>query len=88
MGGLQTVRFNLGSGDFDYLLFAPQTVVDGKPKFSKITISGSNVVIEWSGGGTLVASGVVIGPYTPVTGNPTSPATIPISGTARFFGIR
>jgi hypothetical protein len=88
MGGLQTVRFNLGSGDFDYLLFVPQAVVDGKPKFSKITISGSNLVIEWSGGGTLVASDVVIGPYTPVTGNPPSPATIPISGAARFFGIR
>src|SRR5690606_7675481 len=23
MGGVQTVRFNLGSGDFDYLLFVP-----------------------------------------------------------------
>ena len=88
MGGVQTVRFNLGSGDFDYLLFVPQASTGTGPKFSKVTVSGTNLVIEWVGGGTLVASDTVNGPYSPVAGNPISPATVPISGVARFFGIR
>jgi hypothetical protein len=58
------------------------------PRFTKIAVSGANVVIEWTGGGMLIASDVVTGQYTPVMDNPASPATIPLSGTARFFRIR
>ena len=86
--GANTVRFNLGSGDFDYLVFVPQATLGEGPKFTQVSVGGGNLKIEWTGGGTLVASDTVTGPYAPVAGNPTSPANIPISGTARFFGIR
>ncbi|MEO6036700.1 MAG: hypothetical protein ABIQ35_15725, partial [Verrucomicrobiota bacterium] len=61
---------------FRGLTFAPTAPV-GAPVLS-IAKSGSDVVISWSGGGTLRSSATVTGPYNPVAGAPTSPyATSP-----------
>jgi hypothetical protein len=89
MDGAKTVRFNMDSGDFDYLLFVPATaVVVNKPQFTKINLSGANITIEWTGGGTLISSDTVNGTYSPVSGNPASPATVPNSGKAKFFRVQ
>jgi hypothetical protein len=50
-----------------------------------ITRAGtSNVTITWPTGTTLQEAATVAGPYTNVTGSPTSPLTIPASGT-KFY---
>jgi hypothetical protein len=54
---------------------------------NSITSSGGNVVITWTGGGTLQEATVVTGPWTDQTGK-TSPATIPMSGKGAFFRVK
>ena len=53
--GTQTLRFNLGSGDFDYLLLVPGGAPP-PPSFSLPTLDANNLVLVWSGGGTLQSS--------------------------------
>ena len=87
MGGVQTVRFNLGSGDFDYLLFVPAVVTPAAPKFTSIKRNANgSLTLEWTGGGVLEAAGAVTGPWAPITGA-TSPYTFtPTAAQKVLFG--
>lgn len=40
-----------GNGDWDYMVFVP--VAAGQPTISKVEVSGNNIVITWTNGGTL-----------------------------------
>lgn len=70
MGGVQTVRFNLGGGDFDYLLFVPtEGTSSDRPAFTSVRRNGNgSLTVEWTGGGTLEVATSVIGPWSPVAG--------------------
>lgn len=84
LGGTQTVQFQGNSGDYDYLLFVPGTA---PLRISKIQVSGSNLLITWSGGGTLESTTTLGGTWTAVAGSPGSPATVPI-GTNKTLYFR
>jgi hypothetical protein len=92
LSGTQTVRFTMGSdADFDYLVFVPTegAVTPTRPSITSATISGGNLVINWTGTGTLQSTDDV-GPganWQPVAGVTGNTATIPITGADRFFRI-
>jgi hypothetical protein len=65
--------------------FAPPAPVTG-PEFTSVALVGGNLVIAWQTG-TLETAESITGPWTPVT-NLTSPATIPTTGTQRFYRLR
>lgn len=50
-----------------------------------IALSGSNVVITWTGSGVLQSATSVTGPYTTVAGSPTSPYTVPLSSNQQQY---
>jgi len=52
LSGVQTVRFNASSGDYDYLLFVPTTATASK-WITSVGVAGGMVNIKWIGGGTL-----------------------------------
>jgi len=52
LSGVQTVRFNADSGDYDYLLFAPSAATPSK-WITSASVAGGTVTIKWIGGGTL-----------------------------------
>ena len=84
--GAATTTFTLlatapAAAPFRGLTFAPQ------PVSLSVARSGTNVVISWPGGGTLLSAGVVTGPYSPVAGLPTSPYTNAAPGTAQFYAV-
>jgi hypothetical protein len=87
MGGVETVRVNLDSGDFDYLLFIPATTPVERPQITKVQVNGDGTItIEWTGGGTLQATtDLVNGPWQDVTD--ISPYTFtPDPGVPMMFG--
>jgi hypothetical protein len=53
MGGPQTVRFNMPSGDFDYLLFVPVGGSIGTGVNISVAKGTGQITISWSGGGKL-----------------------------------
>ncbi len=54
-----------------------------------ITTQGSNIVIQWEGGGTLQsATDVAKGPWTTVPNVTGSPASVPITGSGQFFRVK
>jgi hypothetical protein len=58
------------------------------PKFTSVTLTSANMIISWTGGGTLQsAPDIVAGPWTPVAGA-SSPATIPTTGARQFFRVK
>lgn len=89
MGGDQTVRFTMDSGDFDYLLFVPTSDKPaGGPKFSGITLGADGkVTISWEGGGTLQAAPSITGPWQDVAGA-TSPYSFTPSEKMLFGRVR
>lgn len=90
LGGVETVRYNMPSGDFDYLLFVPQNPIDngGQPKFTKYQVNANgSITIEWTGGGTLQTTPALV-PGTTWTDVPgaTSPFTFtPQPGVRMLF---
>jgi hypothetical protein len=86
LSGQKTLRFTMDSGDFDYLLLIPTTVTPTSG-FSSVAISGTNLVLTWTGGGALEAADAVTGPWTAVA-NATSPATVPMSGAMKFYRLK
>ena len=56
-------------------------------KFTSITKTTGNVVLEWTGTGVLEQSDQVGGPWTPVTPAAVSPLTVPASGSAKFYRL-
>jgi len=91
LGGETTLRFNAISGDFDYFLLTPSggaaTGGGDRPKLTSIKVSGANVVVEWTGGGTLQVADEITGPWADVAGA-TSPLSTPITGSKRFARIK
>jgi hypothetical protein len=86
MGGVQTVRINLGSGDVDYIILVP-TAGDA-PRFTGITRNANgSVTVQWTGGGTLQSAPSVTGPWSDVPGA-TSPATLTPTGGQIYGRIR
>jgi hypothetical protein len=52
--GTKTVRYHQPTGDFDYLLFVPQTTVPEGPKFTKFQVNANgSITVEWTGTATL-----------------------------------
>ena len=84
-GGEKTIRWTYNSGDADYLLFIPATTTPSN-SFTSVTLSGSNMIIAWTGG-TLESGATVLGPWTAMP-NATSPATIPTTGAAKFYRLK
>jgi hypothetical protein len=56
------------------------------PKLST-SRSGNDIVLTWTGAGTLESADKITGPWTAVTGA-ASPRTVAIAGSAKFFRIR
>ena len=50
LGGVQTLRFDTSSGDYDYFLLVPAAA---PIRINSLAITGGQVTIQWSGGGTL-----------------------------------
>ena len=59
----------------------------GGPEITGVTLSGTDLVFEWSGGGTLETATSVTGPWTEVAGA-SSPHTAPTTGAGAFFRVR
>jgi hypothetical protein len=70
---------------FRGLTFAPTAAAI--PVVLAIAQSGSDVVVRWTGSGTLQSASVVTGPYGPVAGSPTSPYTNGLSATNQFYRV-
>jgi len=86
MGGVQTVRVNLGSGDVDYLILVPSA--GEAPRFTGITRNANgSVTVSWTGGGTLQSAPSVTGPWQDVPGA-TSPAVLTPTGGQIYGRIR
>ncbi len=90
--GVKTFRVTMlpdSAEDMDYFMFVPAGGDGGPPvgnTFASVTRSGTNLVLTWTAG-TLESADNVTGPWTAVA-NGTSPATVPITGTAKFYRLR
>ncbi|MHC1767900.1 MAG: hypothetical protein AB9869_27115 [Verrucomicrobiia bacterium] len=89
--GLKTFRVTFppqGAGDMDYFVFVPLDGGGPEPGtgFTSITREGNNLVLTWTTG-TLESANSVTGPWTVVAGA-SSPASIPMTGSARFYRLR
>lgn len=58
-----------------------------QPKFNPPTVQGGNLVLTWTGGGTLQSADDITGPWTDVAGA-TSPRTVPITGARKFYRLK
>jgi hypothetical protein len=58
-----------------------------EPEITDITLSGGNVNIVWTGGGTLERAAAITGPWSDVAGA-TSPYSTPTSGAEAYFRVR
>jgi hypothetical protein len=68
---------------------AATTLPSGAGKFTTTTLSGGNLTINWTGGGTLQQATVVNGPYTDVAGASGSSYSTSTSGApAKFYRLR
>ena len=86
LGGEKTIRWTYNSGDADYLLFIPVGADPGSKAFTSFKLTGSNFVIAWTSG-TLESADAVTGPWTAVAGA-ANPATIPVTGTMKFYRLK
>jgi hypothetical protein len=67
LGGPKTLRYSVGSGDWDYMLFIPPVAVP--PKFTAWQLNADGTMtLTWEGGGTLQAAPTVLGPWQDITG--------------------
>ncbi|MBL9136880.1 MAG: Ig-like domain-containing protein [Verrucomicrobiales bacterium] len=62
-------------------------VEEPEAKFTKITVAGGNVTVEWTGGGTLQSAASVLGPWTDVAGA-TSPHSTAATAAGAYFRVR
>ncbi|MBI4663332.1 MAG: hypothetical protein HY735_31410 [Verrucomicrobia bacterium] len=73
-----------GTGPADSRVAPPPT--GEAPKFSGIRREGNDIVVEWSGPGTLESADAVSGPWTPSTA--ASPFKTALAGAAKFYRLR
>lgn len=88
LGGNKTIRYNDGSGDWDFLLFTPAGGGGTAPEFTGIKRNADGTITaEWTGGGTLQVAPTVLGPWQDVPGA-TSPYTFTPSAAMLFGRVR
>lgn len=92
LSGTQTVRYTVGSGDYDYLVFV-KTAGDVQPPGPRITgatRNGNQLTITWTGGGTLEQSATVgsTAAWTAVAGQGAGTATVTVGAGNLFFRVR
>jgi hypothetical protein len=63
------------------------TAAPEPPKFTSVTKSGDNLVIQWTGTGTLQSAESLAGLWTDISNAP-NPYTVPATGPAMFFRIK
>ncbi len=86
MGGVQTVRINLGSGDVDYIILVP--TAGEAPRFTSVTRNANgSITVHWTGGGTLQSAPGVTGPWTDIPGA-ASPAVLTATGSQIYGRVR
>ncbi len=86
--GTKTVRFNLGSGDFDYLVFVPSSATP-QIKISSIKKnSNGSITLEWTGGGTLQTSTSLVGGQWADVNGAASPYTFTPTQKVLFARVR
>src|SRR5262249_8698739 len=88
LSGTQTVRYVPTSGDYDYLAFVPGTVQIPRPRITGINVSGGNVTITWTGGGTLFSTPSLLNPTWTTTGSSTGTFTEPVGRGNKFYRVQ
>ena len=86
--GLTPAASNNNGSHFTYLGVLKVQPAVVPPQFTAASISGGQIHLEWTGGGVLESAPTVLGPWTPVDGNPSSPASLNLSPNHSFFRIR
>lgn len=76
-----------GTGPADPRFKVTPPPTGGTLKFSTVRRDGSNLVIEWTGAGTLESADAVTGSWTAVA-NAKSPFSAALSGAAKFYRLR
>jgi hypothetical protein len=91
LGGKRTLRLTFGSGnhDVDWVALVPagEATQPGPGVTVGIARSGANVIISWTGAGTLESADVVTGPWSSV-GGANSPHTVTPNTGIKFYRIR
>jgi hypothetical protein len=85
LSGTQTLRYTPTAGDWDYMIFVPASAVGPAPKLT-VTMSGGNVTITWTNGGTLQSS-TDLTTWSAVAGVTGSSYTAAASDAYRFFRV-
>jgi hypothetical protein len=103
LSGKQTLRYNLplsetnvvgsvtnvtpaGAGDWDFMVFVPATAQG--PTITGVQLSGTNLIITWTGGGTLQSATSVIGPWSDVAGASSPYSADTTAASMTFYRIR
>lgn len=87
LSGAQTVRYTAQTGDFDYLVFTPASGASAGPRVN-IARAGGNIIITWTGGGSLEASSVVGTGASWTVVDSDGSFTTTAEGSTRFFRVR
>ena len=94
LGGLTTLRYTTisGNNDNDFIFFQPAPDVTTPPPPTgdvKVAVkrSGNDIVIEWTGTGTLQSADAVTGPWADVAGA-ASPRTVQPTGNNKFYRLK
>lgn len=69
------------------LAFRARSAPAPRPELNQPTLSGGQVVISWTGTGTLEEATSVNGPWQP-SANQSNPQTVPATGTLKLFRVR
>jgi hypothetical protein len=85
LSGVQTLRFNPISGDFDYFLLVP-----GAPplRLNPPTLSGGQATISWTGTGTLQQSDSLTTPNWTTAPSQANPQTVTASGASKYYRLQ
>lgn len=86
-GGTETLRVNLDSGDFDYLVLQAVSLTPTTSFQLTATRNGAgNLVLTWEGGAKLTSSATLDGAYTDVTGS--SGIVVTPDAASQFYKLR
>jgi hypothetical protein len=87
LSGTRTLRYNDGSGDFDFILFAPVGSNPSQIQISSVTLTGGNITITWTGGGTAQTS-TDLKTWADIPGANSGSYTTAATGAHSFYRIR
>jgi hypothetical protein len=91
LGGVTTLRVSMNYGDVDYLMLIPSgSAPPVGPRIDNITISGDDIVLEWTGDGTVQKTTSLPGTggaqWEDVSG--ASPLALPRTGQTEFYRLK